>query len=138
MTNYDYLLKQSASPPPQTPQSNGRKPEPVAALEKEERATTPPEQASRQVRKRAENKTDNDAIDQASSLASYHASMIERIRKAVRSQEKEVSFIRLTEEEKNALADIVYTYKRQKTKTSENEINRIAINFLIADYQENG
>jgi hypothetical protein len=36
------------------------------------------------------------------------------------------------------LADIVYTYKRQGVKTSENEINRIAINFLIEDYAKNG
>jgi hypothetical protein len=36
------------------------------------------------------------------------------------------------------LADIVYTYKRQGVKTSENETIRIAINFLIEDFNKNG
>ena len=60
------------------------------------------------------------------------------IRKAVKVPGKEVSFVRLTAEEKGQLADIVYTYKRQGKKTSENEINRIAINFLLEDYKNQG
>jgi hypothetical protein len=64
--------------------------------------------------------------------------LIESIRKAVKVPGKEVSFIRLTAAEKSQLADVVYTYKRQGKKTSENEINRIAINFLLADYREHG
>jgi hypothetical protein len=66
------------------------------------------------------------------------ATLIESIRKTVKTAGKEVSFMRLTPHEKAQLADIVYVYKRQGTKTSENEINRIAINFLLADYKENG
>jgi hypothetical protein len=68
----------------------------------------------------------------ASVLASNQDSMIETIRKTVKSLGKEVAFTRVTPEEKGRLTDIVYTYKRQSIKTSENEINRIAINFLIA------
>jgi hypothetical protein len=34
--------------------------------------------------------------------------------------------------------EIVYNYKRQGVKTSENEINRIAMNFLIEDFHKNG
>jgi hypothetical protein len=49
-----------------------------------------------------------------------------------------VSFTRVTPEEKARLADIIYTYKRQGVKTSENEINRIAMNFLIEDFHKNG
>jgi hypothetical protein len=49
-----------------------------------------------------------------------------------------VSFVRLTPEEKGHLADLVYTYKRQGIKTSENEINRIAVNYILSDYVENG
>jgi hypothetical protein len=64
--------------------------------------------------------------------------MIETIRKTVKSLGNKVSFTRLTPEEKGRLADIVYTYKRQGIKTSENEINRIAINFLIEDFQTHG
>lgn len=74
----------------------------------------------------------------ASTLASYRASLINSIRKTVKSVGKEVSFVRLTPEEKNQLIDIVYTYKRQGVKTSENEINRIAVNFLLEDYKANG
>ena len=36
------------------------------------------------------------------------------------------------------LSDIVYTYKRQGQKTSETEINRIALNYLLLDYREHG
>jgi hypothetical protein len=74
----------------------------------------------------------------AKELASYQASMIATIRKTVRQLGKEVSFVRLTQEEKQQLADIVYTYKRQGVRTSENEINRIAINFLLEDYLAHG
>ena len=41
-------------------------------------------------------------------------------------------------DEKNLLADIEYTYKRQSIRTSENEITRIAINYFIEDYRRNG
>jgi hypothetical protein len=64
--------------------------------------------------------------------------MIATIRKSVRQLGKEVSFVRLTVEEKQQLADIVYTHKRQGVRTSENEINRIAINFLLEDYLAHG
>ena len=74
----------------------------------------------------------------ASTLASTANDIIARVRKTVRSTGKEVSFVRLSPEEKRLLADIVYTYKRQGVKTSENEINRIAINYLLEDYQDNG
>jgi hypothetical protein len=90
---------------------------------------------------------------QARSPDSYHASteastlalgvasnveLIETIRKTVKTAGKDVSFMRLTAHEKAQLADIVYIYKRQGKKTSENEINRIAVNFLLEDYKENG
>jgi hypothetical protein len=74
----------------------------------------------------------------ASTLASNHTSIIETIRKTVKSLGKEVSFTRVTPEEKGRVVDIVYTYKRQGVKTSENEINRIAVNFLVEDFSKNG
>lgn len=76
--------------------------------------------------------------DTASALASYPASVIETIRKIVKVPGKDVSFVRLTSGEKDQLVDIVYTYKRQGKKTTENEINRIAVNFILADYKTNG
>lgn len=64
--------------------------------------------------------------------------VIEAIRKTVKQPGREVSFVRLTPTEKGRLTDIVYTYKRQGIKTSENEINRIAVNFLMDDYHQHG
>ena len=133
-----FFQKSSATPPPEaesadekTPNTAPVPPDPQASKTGSSPASMPP------------HKQDNEiAVDENrqhdSMLASYQASMIEPIRKALKSQGKEVSFVRLTEDEKTALADIVYTYRRQKVKTSENEINRIAINFLIRDYEEHG
>lgn len=82
----------------------------------------------------------------SSNLASKHAStlalsteMIEFIRKIVKNPGKEdVLYVRLTKEEKDKLADVSYTYKRQGMKTSDNEVVRIAINALLEDYKANG
>ena len=74
----------------------------------------------------------------ASTLAGVEAETIDAIRKVVKTQGREVSFIRLTPEEKGQISDIVYTYKRQGQKTTENQINRIAINYLLHDYHEHG
>ena len=73
----------------------------------------------------------------ASTLASYDSETVDAIRKAVRAPGREVSFVRLAAEEKAEVADIVYAYKRQGHRTSENEINRIAINFILRDYKAN-
>jgi hypothetical protein len=80
----------------------------------------------------------NGASQLASTLAIDSGDSIRAIRKVVRMPGKEVSFVRLTPEEKAQVADIVYTYKRQGQKTTENEINRIALNHLLLDYHENG
>ncbi len=78
----------------------------------------------------------------ASVQSSYHAStlspMIERIRKSVKEIGKETGFHRLTSEEKQELVDIVYTYKRQGHKTSENEVVRIALRYLLEEHKESG
>lgn len=64
--------------------------------------------------------------------------IVEEVRKAVRQIGKEPATQRLTLEEKQALADIEYSYKRQSIKTSGNEIIRIATNYIVRDYQQNG
>ncbi len=71
-------------------------------------------------------------------MIAEEAATIEAIRKVVKAPGKEVSFVRLSPDEKGELADIVYTYKRQGKKTSENEINRIALNYILQDYKANG
>lgn len=65
-------------------------------------------------------------------------SVVELVRKAVKRVGKEAATYRFTPDEKQHLADIVYTYGRQGYRTSENEITRIAVNWLLWDYQERG
>lgn len=68
----------------------------------------------------------------------YHDTLIPLIRTAVKQFGKEAATHRFTIEEKKAIADLVYSYKKVGTRTSENEISRIGVNFLIEDYQANG
>jgi hypothetical protein len=56
----------------------------------------------------------------ASTLASIDGEGIEAIRRVVKQTGREVSFVRLSPEEKGRLADVVYTYRRQGRKTTEN------------------
>ena len=67
-----------------------------------------------------------------------HDTSIEIIRKAVKQIGKEGATHRFTTEEKQNIADLIYTYKRQGIRTSENEIARIAVNFVIQDRNKNG
>ena len=71
-------------------------------------------------------------------VSRYHDTIIELIRKAVKEFGKEAATHRFTMEEKKAIAGIIYSYKNRGVRTSENEITRIAINFVINDYRENG
>lgn len=67
-----------------------------------------------------------------------HGVMIELVRKAVKEFGKEAATHRFSQEEKKEVGDLIYTYKNQGIKTSENEITRIAVNFIVEDYKENG
>jgi hypothetical protein len=86
------------------------------------------------------------ASQQDSLQASNHASMLalspealEAIRKVVKNPGKaDVLYVRVSKEEKDALEDLKYTYKRQGIKTSDNEVARVAINALLEDYKLNG
>jgi hypothetical protein len=104
-------------------------PLPTSKPEKQAEVRTPKESTSKARKKERMH---------ASTLASNQDSLVETIRKTVKSLGQVVSFTRVTPEEKGRIADIVYTYKRQGIKTSENEINRIAMNFLLEDYTKNG
>ena len=59
----------------------------------------------------------------------------EVVRKAVKQLGKEAATYRFTVEEKRALADIVYSLKTKGIRSSENEITRIAINYLVWEYR---
>src|SRR3972149_5840518 len=72
------------------------------------------------------------SLTHASTLARYQDSTIEEIRKIVKTVGREVAFARVTPEEKRQLVDMVYSLKRQGVRTSENEIVRIAVNFMLS------
>ena len=65
-------------------------------------------------------------------------SLVRRLRKAVKVVGKEAATYRFSAEEKEALANIVYRCGRQGYRTSENEIVRIGMNWLIEEYREKG
>ena len=67
-----------------------------------------------------------------------HGVTIDTVRKAVKEFGKEAATHRFTEAEKKGVADLIYTYKNQGIKTSENEIARISINFVMEDFRVNG
>lgn len=103
----------------------------------------------KQISKKPSTVKDNDSMNtgmQASNNASMHANMqalaqddiIEVIRKAVKFVGKDSATYRFTPEEKKALLELSFTYKMQGFKTSENELVRIAINFLLEDQKLNG
>jgi len=74
----------------------------------------------------------------ASMQPSIHGVPIDIVRKAVKEFGKEAATHRFTEAEKKEIADLIYTYKNTGIRTSENEVTRIAVNFIIGDYKENG
>lgn len=74
----------------------------------------------------------------AVSPTASQADLVETIRKNVKRLGKESTVYRFTPEEKSALADIVYTYKRNGMRTSENEVIRIAMNWLLENYRTDG
>jgi len=71
-------------------------------------------------------------------VSRYHDIIIELVRKSVKEFGKEAATHRFTEAEKKEIADLLYTYKNRGIKTSENEIARIAVNFVVEDYKVNG
>ena len=64
------------------------------------------------------------------------ASEVDLITEAVSQVSTEAGTRRLTLEEKQELARIVFDYKSRKIHTTGNEISRIAINYLLADYRK--
>jgi len=150
----DYDPVESGAPLTAPASANGQSPEPLretapaeaasAALAPADAVTKAPAKTSRaksesqRASRPARQPADEPASELASMLAGVESETIDAIRKVVKTQGREVSFIRLTPEEKAQVSDIVYTYKRQGQKTTENQINRIAINYLLHDYHEHG
>lgn len=61
-----------------------------------------------------------------------------RIRRAVKELGKEAATHRFTPQEKAAVGEIVFTYRQRGIRTSENEVTRIALNYLVEDYRAQG
>lgn len=75
------------------------------------------------------------AGEQASMLASNQDSVLAKVRETIRGIGKEVSYTRLTQDEKRRIMEVIYSFRSSSgIKTSENELMRIAINFLLEDY----
>jgi hypothetical protein len=68
----------------------------------------------------------------------HHETIIETTRRAVKQLGKEAATHRFTVEEKKALKTIEREYEEKDIRTSENEITRISINYVIEDYHANG
>jgi hypothetical protein len=68
----------------------------------------------------------------------HHDTIIETTRKAVKQLGKEAATHRFTVDEKKALKSIERDYEVKDIRTSENEITRISINYMIEDYRKNG
>ncbi len=67
----------------------------------------------------------------------YLATWIESIRKAVKEIGKEAATYRFTQAEKRSLLETVYSFNLKGNKTTENEITRIAVNFILQDFKTN-
>jgi hypothetical protein len=63
---------------------------------------------------------------------------IRAVRKAVREIGKEAATHRFTVQEKQSVAEIVFNYRQKGVKTSENEIARIALNYVMEDFRQQG
>jgi hypothetical protein len=71
-----------------------------------------------------------------SPLSPYTQETIEQLRGAVKQLGKEAATHRFTVEEKRSLKRIAFEYANKDIQTSENEITRIAVNFLLDDYRK--
>ena len=103
-----------------------------------ESGTQPPPRATTTPRKRGDTTPRKTSGNHDTTVSRYHATMIATIRAAVRVVGKEAATYRFSPDEKATVSDIIYAYKRRGVRTSENEISRIALNFIFQDYEENG
>lgn len=76
--------------------------------------------------------------DQDTIISSPENALFEKVRKSVKDLGKEAATYRFTKAEKNALNDIIHDCRKQDIRTSENEIARISINYLVQDYRQFG
>lgn len=128
--------EESAAPSP-TPDKSSAPKKPTKP-QSSKRDTVQPRQPSNRDTVTPRNRGSTVSRNHETMVSRYHDTTVEVIRSAVKLFGKEAATYRFTAEEKKALSDLVYTYKTQGIRTSENEITRISVNFIMADYKENG
>ncbi len=67
-------------------------------------------------------------------VSRYQDTTVEFIRRAVKEFGKEAATHRFTLAEKRAIANVVHSLNMQGVRTTENEVTRIAINFVIDEF----
>jgi hypothetical protein len=144
------LQSETVDPKPATVKASPKKPKKLAEAHGEKETPKPIlNQVHSPINLPAEKKTDsvssndsNRASARASMLANIQDDTIETIRKTVKQVGKDTLFVRLTADEKHRVTSVVYAfnemYRGESRKTSENELGRIGINFLLEDYKANG
>jgi len=124
-------------------------PEPVPALPKAEQklqADSEPPRRPKKVKTKQPHNRDVKTSRNHDVMTSLHhdaispdsEDVVSKLRSLVKQIGKEPTTCRLTTEEKNLLKDVEYEFSKRGIATSGNEILRIAINFIIGDYKENG
>ena len=71
----------------------------------------------------------------------YQGELIQEIRRVVFEPGREAATLRLSAEEKDRLAQVIHEYRgyrRQGRRTSETDIIRIALNFLLQEHEAHG
>ena len=82
-----------------------------------------------------EKATSNQEHSPSGLKACHPDDMVATIAKSMHEVGKEGCTYRLTQREKTALIEIIYHFRMRNCRLSENEIARIAINFLIEDFK---
>ncbi|MFN8495566.1 MAG: hypothetical protein U0350_48685 [Caldilineaceae bacterium] len=123
------------SPPEQQPELSQS---PAPAIQKQQDTMPPRYHATTPPQLPASPPSNPNATESPRYHATVTATQLETVRKAVRQLGKEAATHRFTGEEKQALAAVVYAYACRGCRTSENELTRIAINWLLLDYQAQG
>ena len=72
------------------------------------------------------------------SPAAPPADPVDALQQSLKTIGKEIYYIRITPEEKANIEDVLHTLKRRGLRTSGNELGRIALNQLLADYEAHG
>ena len=89
------------------------------------------------IKKNAEEKKRIQPCNHTTTASRHHETTVSEIKKAIKIIGKEAATHRLSQSEKRAIYEIIYHFRLSGIRVSENEITRIAINYIIINYQNN-